>query len=70
MIIYPDTWEYFDMLCMHEIGVTDCDGCCKNYPKSCECGGLIHHQVFVGGPDHYEIIIKTRCDKCGKEIEL
>ncbi|KKT30333.1 MAG: hypothetical protein UW18_C0018G0011 [Microgenomates group bacterium GW2011_GWF1_44_10] len=54
-------------LCLHEVGNRDCqEGWCGNfYPKSCECGGLIHADFGDEDSDCNYWLYK-KCDKCGE----
>ena len=51
----------------HEIGNKKCDMCWGDeYPKKCECGGLIHAEFGdEDKDDNYWLYVK--CDKCGEE---
>ena len=52
---------------LHEIGNKDCQEgwCSTDYPKPCECGGLIHAEF---GDEDFDcnFTLFTKCDKCGE----
>lgn len=50
---------------MHEIGNEECADCWGDYPKPCECGGLIHASWGDENIDDYWLY--TQCDRCGEE---
>ena len=49
----------------HQVGKKDCEDCWGNYPKDCECGGLIH-AAFGDENSDGDYWLYTKCDKCGE----
>ena len=49
----------------HKIGDMGCSECWRDYPKLCECKGLIHASF---GDENYDgdYWLYTKCDKCGE----
>jgi hypothetical protein len=53
----------------HHPGDPQCPECWEEYPAPCKCGGLIH---AAGGDEEDEegnVLLTTRCDKCGRSEE-
>ena len=48
---------------IHTADDPECPMCLEEYPESCDCGGLIHGAGQPG--DDGEVIVATRCDRCG-----
>jgi len=63
------TFQIGDIDYKHEIGNAKCEcGWCDggdNYPKKCECGGLIHAD-FGDEDSDCNYWLYTKCDKCGE----
>lgn len=53
--------------CKHQAGDKRCPECWSNYPKVCECGGLIHAQ-FVKESVRADHTLDFGCDNCGKDF--
>lgn len=49
----------------HPVGDKECTECWDEYPKECECGGLIHAS-FGDYNDEESFYLVTMCDKCGE----
>jgi len=49
----------------HPVGDCECSPCWAEYPKPCECGGLVHASFgdYTAGDSYYLV---TRCDRCGE----
>lgn len=52
----------------HDRGNAQCTACWTDYPKPCECGGLVH---AVFGDEWYTdddsgYWLSTKCDRCGE----
>ncbi len=53
----------------HHVGDPDCPECWEEYPETCPCGGLVH---AAGGAEEDEdgnVLLATRCDRCGYSEE-
>ena len=53
----------------HHPGDPLCPECWEEYPAPCKCGGLIH---AAGGEEEDEdgnVLLTTKCDKCGRSEE-
>jgi hypothetical protein len=49
----------------HRVGDPACAECWEEYPEACPCGGLVH---AAGGEEEDEdgnVLLTTRCDRCG-----
>jgi hypothetical protein len=63
--------QYFDVsgesIYQHAVGDVACaeSYCGGNYPKPCECGGLIHADF---GDENWDgdYWLYTKCDRCGE----
>lgn len=49
----------------HTEGDASCGSCAMTHPRTCECGGLIHGEMFWDEDDS-DIQGVTMCDKCGR----
>jgi len=66
-----DTFVFGEDDDKHEKGNTKCSaGWCDpftNFPKRCNCGGLIHANFLNESDD--DILLQLYCDKCGEDYE-
>lgn len=62
-LIHPDSSMDYN----HIVGNNECtEGWCgSDYPKNCECGGLIHADFGDENLD-CDYWVHEKCDKCGK----
>ena len=56
------------LLANHRAGDEDCPDCWDDYPKRCECGGLIHAE-FGDYTSHDSYYLERECDLCGDHYE-
>ncbi len=49
---------------VHQGGDAGCPTCAADYPRPCQCGGLIH--AAREADEDGEVISTTRCDTCGR----
>ena len=51
----------------HDVANLRCPGCVEGYPEPCRCGGLMH-AGSGGDPDaDGNMVVITRCDRCGRD---
>ncbi len=52
----------------HAAGDEKCDGCWgETWPRRCDCGGLIHAELFEADWDNDDLTIQ--CELCGEDCE-
>lgn len=62
----PSIWPTFKYRrYQHEQGNPDCNVCWGEYPKPCECGGLVHAE-FDEYEDNGDIRLRVKCDHCSR----
>lgn len=52
----------------HIVGDKGCSECWQDYPKTCDCGGLIHASFGDENADG-DYYLNYKCDKCGSTEE-
>ena len=62
-----ETFTFNEHLYTHVRGKT-CKECWRGYPRTCECGGLIHAEFGDEGFDGYYLVY--HCEKCGDDYEF
>jgi len=51
----------------HHVGDKKCCQCWFDYPKECECGGLVHRNTTSRADADYNYLFYDFCDTCGKD---